>query len=251
VPTVADWHEELFDARYLIYFEDSLLAGANIAEIDFIERALALEPSSRLLDVGCGFGRHAIPLALRGHRVTGVDRSAALLGAAGTISEKLGAEVDWRPGDMRDLGGLGPFDACLCLYTAFGYFSDAENARVLAGLRERLVPDGLLLLHLDNPLALLPDLPREDWSEAPRGVRRERHAYDALSGRLVSQRRLLLGPGRQLVLPESSVRLYAPHELRALLVASGFAVEQVHGDLEGAPVQWQRSRMLCWVARRR
>ncbi len=246
---MSDWYRDLFDHRYLVYYEDALLAGASADEIEFIERALALEAGSSLLDLGCGFGRHSVPLALRGYRVTGVDLSTSLLGAARTIAAKLGAEVEWVERDMRTLGAMGPFDACVCL-TAFGYFSDEENARVLAEIRRALRPDGLFLLHLDNPLCLVPRLPRERWDETTRGVRRERHEYDPLAARVLSTRTLIAQGGGRMTLPRSSVRLYYPHEIAKLLGEAGFAVEQVHGDLGDAPLDWRRSPMQAWIARR-
>jgi SAM-dependent methyltransferase len=247
---VSEWYEDLFDDRYLIYYEDALLGGASADEIDFIERALALEAGSSILDLGCGFGRHSIPLALRGYRVTGTDLSTPLLKAAETIGERLGAGVEWIKRDLRELSGLGPYDACVCLYTVFGYCSDEENAGVLAGVRDLLRPDGLLLLDLDNPLCLVPHLPRENWGETTRGVRRERHEYDPLSARVSSTRTLIARDGSRMTLPRSSVRLYYPHEIARLLREAGFAIEQVHGGLQGARLDWRRSPMQSWVARR-
>jgi 2-polyprenyl-3-methyl-5-hydroxy-6-metoxy-1,4-benzoquinol methylase len=244
------WYDELFDERYLMFYEEALEAGASSDEIDFIDRALGLAPGGRVLDLGCGFGRHAIPLAHRGYRVTGVDLSQTLLDAAQKIGRELGVEVTWLRRDMRDLSELGPFDACVCLYTVFGYFSDAENAQVLAQIREQLRPSAPLLLHVDNPLVIVPRVPEERWSEASRGVRRESHDYDALTGRLVSKRAILLGEGRRLELPTSEVRLYAPHEVASLLRAAGFEIEQLHGGLQGEAFQWKRSPMQAWVARR-
>jgi SAM-dependent methyltransferase len=247
---VADWYEELFDDRYLVYYEDALLRGATADEIDFIERALALDPGSSILDLGCGFGRHAIPLALRGFRVTGADLSESLLRAARSMATELGAEVEWVRHDLRQPIGPGPFDACVCLYTVFGYFSDEENARVLGRVRDALRPDGLFLLDLDNPLPLLPHLPADRWDETARGIRHERHEYDPLSARILSRRTLIGQNGARMSLPQSSVRLYYPHEIARLLGAAGFAVEQVHGGIQGRPLDWRRSTMQSWVARR-
>jgi SAM-dependent methyltransferase len=246
----APWYESLFDERYLVLYEEAFHAGASAAEIDFIERAIALDPGSRVLDLGCGYGRHAIPLALRGYQVTGLDLSAVQIDAARRLAAELGAEVQWLRRDLRDLSGLGPFDACLCLYTVFGYFTDEDNARALAQVHAVLRPGGVLLLDVDNPLGLLPRLPEQRWHETARGVRREVHEYEPMTGRLVSRRSLIQGAGLRLDLPESSVRLYLPHELAALLRSTGFEVEQLHGGVSGAPYHWKLSTMQSFVARR-
>jgi len=247
---VGEWFEDLFDERYLLFCEEALAQGASVEEIDFIESALALERGSSILDLGCGFGRHAIPLAQRGYVVTGVDLSEYLLEVARDLAGRLGATASWLQQDMRKLGNLGPFDACVCLYTAFGYFADDENAEVLRRIREVLRPGGPLLLDVNNPLSLLPRLPDDRWRESSRGVRRETSTYDPLTGQLVTERVLYRNEGGKVRLPTSRVRLYPPHELARLLRDTGFEVEQVHGGLRGARLDWKSSVMQSWVARR-
>ena len=246
---VTEWFEEFFDERYLLFFEEAVHRGAPEAEIDFIEQALALEPGASILELGCGFGRHAIPLAQRGYAVTGVDLSDTLLRVARGMGEQLEVQATWVRLDLRDLGGIGPYDACTCLYTVFGYFDDAENAAVLTRVRDVLRPGGRLLLDVNNPLAILCRL-GDEWSETEHGVRRESSHYDPMTGTLITDRVLHARDGRRLRLPTSRVRLYPPHELAALLRASGFEIEQVHGGLQGSPFVWQRSFMQTWVATR-
>ena len=247
---MSEWFEDLFDERYLLYYEEAFRQGAAEEEIEFIDRALALEDEGTIVDLGCGFGRHAIPLARRGYRVTGVDLSERLLQVARELGKKLDATVQWVRQDMRELSDLGPFDACVCLYTTFGYFSEEQNAQVLERVHAVLRPGGRLLLDVNNSLSLLSRLPEERWSESPRGVRREAHTYDPLTGQLITERTLYGSDGRKLRLPTSRVRLYAPHEVAALLREAGFEVEQVHGGLRGKPLHWKHSVMQSWVARR-
>lgn len=244
------WHEELFDERYLTFYADVFAEGASADEVEFIDRALALPPGASILDLGCGFGRHAIPLAQRGYRVTGFDASEHLLGVAKKMADSLGASLTWVHGDMRRLAGVAPVDACVCLYTVFGYFDDDENAAVLSRIFDVVRPGGRLLLDVDNPISILPHTPYERWDEAPHGVRRERQRYDALTARLIGERTLFPKRGGRLDLPDSSVRVYPPHELGRMLTAAGFELEQIHGSLTGAPIDWRRSRTQTWLVRR-
>lgn len=82
--------------------------------------ATLLQPGERVADVGCGYGRIAIPLARRGVRVTGLDLSANLLAAARASALQLGVQVDWVQASMCRIPlADGSFDAAICLWSAF------------------------------------------------------------------------------------------------------------------------------------
>jgi SAM-dependent methyltransferase len=151
---------------------------------------------------------------------------------------------------MRDLKGLGPFDACVCLYTVLGYFDDAENERVVRAVREALRPGGALLLDLSNPLMGLRAWQARHWREHAGGVAREQSRYDAVTGRLISERTLFRKDGARVDLPTSVVRMYAPSEAARLLRDAGFEVEQLYGALADEPFRWDACDKQVWVARR-
>jgi len=242
------WYEDLFDDRYLEFYAGWVQVAPADAEAAFIDRALALEPGSRVLDLGCGFGRHAVALARLGHRVTGLDLSEPLLTHARALARQHELEISWLRRDMRDLGGLGPFDACVCLYTVLGYFDDDENARVVRGIRDLLEPDGRLLLDVSNPLSRLRSWPSERWRETPAGVARETSRYEALTGRVTSERTLFRKDGTRMDLPDSVVRMYTPSEVARLLADAALEVEQVYGALADEPFAWERCDKQVWVA---
>jgi len=248
---MGSWFESLFDDRYLRFYPELLDLGQPEREAAFVDRALSVPQGTRLLDLGCGFGRHAVPLSLLGYSVTGLDLSPSMLRAARKLSDERGAQLEWLARDMRSLEGLGPFGACTCLYTVFGYFDDAENEGVLRSIASVLLPDGPFLLDVSNPLAFASHLPTETWREGSFGVRCERSRYDALSGRVITDRILLGADGRRETLPTSSVRMYTPSELRVLLERSGFEVEALYGALADEPYVAGRSSKMVLLARRR
>src|SRR5215472_2918927 len=122
------WYHTLFDGFYYdVWFRRgaSPEAGRTAAEVAFLVQTLALPPGAALLDLACGQGRHAIALAQRGYRVTGLDLSASHLALARQAAAAEGVAVTWVEADMRALPP-GPFDAVINLFSAFGYLeSDA------------------------------------------------------------------------------------------------------------------------------
>jgi SAM-dependent methyltransferase len=243
-----EWYETLFDERYLAFYEGQLAMAASEVEAEFIDRALALAGGARILDLGCGFGRHAVPLAARGYRLTGIDLSGPMLERAAALARQRGVALELVRRDMRDLAGLGPFDACVCLYTVIGYFDDGDNERVLRGIRDIVIPGGKFLLDLTNPLAMTGGWPMTAWRETSIGITREISRYDPMTARLEAERTIFHPDGRREQLPASTVRMYAPHEVAGMLKRAGFVTERVYGALSDKPFRWKRSTRQVWIS---
>lgn len=94
------WYEKLFE-NYATQYENEVFVHGTIGECDFIESEIGHNKSHRILDVGCGTGRHAIELAGRGYQVTGVDFSAAQLRKANEKAQALGLKIDFIQHDAR------------------------------------------------------------------------------------------------------------------------------------------------------
>ena len=104
---------------------------------EFVERALALPVGARLLDLGCGFGRHAVSLALRGYHVAGLDLSRPLLHIARDLVKECSVEVEWIQRDMRELHGLQSFDT---KWERQPQISESADAQAVAFSIVRLSP---------------------------------------------------------------------------------------------------------------
>jgi len=130
---------------YLYMFSDQRFADAE-AQVDEALRLLPLSGKS-VLDLCCGPGRWAIPLARRGFKVTGVDRTKFLLDKARANAKKARVKIEWVQKDMRDFVRSDSFDIALSMFTSFGYFEDSdEDVLVLRNVFQSLKPGGVLTI---------------------------------------------------------------------------------------------------------
>jgi len=108
------WYETLFENYGQKYDSESFTQG-TIGECDFIEQEIGFNKSVRILDIGCGTGRHSIELSKRGYQVTGIDLSDSQLVRAREKAEKQGQKIDFLKHDARNLPFENEFDLVIML----------------------------------------------------------------------------------------------------------------------------------------
>lgn len=106
--------QRFFDAHAEHYDQNPFTAHTE-KEVDFLLELYPIRPGARILDVGCGTGRHAVALAKRGYRVTGLDLSAKMLEVARRKAEAAGVAVEFVQADATDFEFEEKFDAAICL----------------------------------------------------------------------------------------------------------------------------------------
>ena len=154
--TDASWVPDYFGDDYLQLYQ--FPPERTIPEVRFLVRELSarIPEHGQILDLACGQCRHGLPLAAHGFHVTGLDYQDNLLREAARAAKEHGVEISLVQGDMRQLPFAdASFDAVVNLFTAFGYFSDAENEHVLAEVVRVLRPGGCFLIDVANRDALL------------------------------------------------------------------------------------------------
>jgi len=143
------WADTFFDEGFVQAFGRLCVFDDTSEIVTKLVPFLRLKPGHRVLDVPCGFGRHAMELASRGMHVTGLDSSFPLINMA---RQRItgNPSVKYVHGDMRS-PPLGPYDAVINLWTSFGYFSTAEeDSRALQAWYKCLAPHGTLLMELTD-----------------------------------------------------------------------------------------------------
>jgi SAM-dependent methyltransferase len=191
----------------------------TIQEVDFLVDMLKLLPGTRVLDAGCGPGRHALELGRRGISVVGVDASPDFVALARAEAGTL--PVEFREHDVRDLTFAAEFDAVICLCQGgFGLLGgDDRELDVVSRFANALKPGGRLALSAFSSYFVVRHLEPDETFDADSGVNHETTAVRDPEGR------------------EETFDLwttcYTPRELRLIAARAGLVVEHVFGVSSG------------------
>jgi ubiquinone/menaquinone biosynthesis C-methylase UbiE len=226
-----DW-DELFDEIYLRTYALRLGETDSAGEARAAASLAGVEPPAEILDAPGGFGRHAIPLAEAGYRVTVVDRSPVQL----EEGRRRAGEAEWPrwvQADFRELPlADSSFDAVLNLFSSIGYRGEEADRQMLGEFMRVLRPGGALVvetLHRDRLMTIFQ--PRS-WEPLENdAVLAEERQFDPVAGEIEVDHILFADGERRAV--TFRVRVYAATELVGLLADAGFAEIECFGDLEG------------------
>jgi SAM-dependent methyltransferase len=223
--------------------------ASTAAEVAFVTGVAGLRPGARVLDVPCGSGRHALELARRGCRVTGVDVSEEAIAFAREAAERDGLDVDLRVGDMRTLPGDVRADAAICMGNAFGYLEHEGTQRFLADLAAIVVPGGTLVIdYAFAAESLLPGLTIEEPPMTIGGIEATSvNTYDAMGGRWLTA--FTFRRGEQEHRGTSVQHVYTAAEVARLVTAAGFTDVAGHGETDGTPYELRSPRLLLTAKR--
>ena len=244
-----DWWESYFDSHYLLEYEPIFSEERDRHEVARLMEILALPTGSRILDVPCGQGRHAHPLAEAGYRVEGLDYSAHLIAEAKARGEA--STLRYHRGDMRTLPSkwTGRFDAVVNLFTSFGFFVDpADDVRVIHEFARVLAPGGTLVWHGGSRDGVMSKFLSRDWWKSNDGTMiGHQRAFDPLSG-ILSIETSWEGPSGR---GERShrIRLYTATRLAELCRDAGLVVEEAYDGFHDRPLTRRSGEMLL-VARK-
>jgi SAM-dependent methyltransferase len=225
------WFEPLADHMGTAYDRYAHTKG-TVQEVDHVVEALGLTAGQRVLDVGCGTGRHAHELARRGVEVHGVDISERFIEIAVAAAPD-GATFE--RGDARTLGFRSEFDAVICLCQgAFGMMTaDGEDAAVVAGMAAALRPGGRLALSAFNAYFAVKYHDDADF-DAATGVSHERTEIRSESG--------------EPKIVDLWTGCYTPRELGLLLATCDLVVDSISsvepGGYGGAPASTESPEFL-------
>jgi 2-polyprenyl-3-methyl-5-hydroxy-6-metoxy-1,4-benzoquinol methylase len=230
------WYESLFE-NYGQKYDSEIFTQGTIGECDFIETELKSDKSLKVLDVGCGTGRHSVELTRRGYSVTGIDLSETQLKRAKEKAESINLKIDFQQQDARYLSFNNEFDIAIMLCE--GGFplmeTDEMNFDILRSVTKSLNKHGKIMLTTLNGLfPLYHSVEKFCASVAEGGAATYRsNTFDLMTFRDHNVTEFEDDLGDKKVL-ECNERYYVPCEITWLLKSLGYKKVEIFGAKLGA-----------------
>jgi len=230
------WYESLFENYAQVYDNENFTKG-TIGECDFIEKELKFNKSLKILDVGCGTGRHAIELTKRGYNVTGIDLSESQLKRAKEKAKAENLSIDFQCQDARNLSFNGEFDVAIMLCE--GGFplmeTDEMNYEILKNVTKSLKPQAKFIFTTLNGLFPLYHSVEEFCASmtGEGNATYRSNSFDLMTFHDHNVTEVEDDSGNKLTL-ECNERYYVPSEITWLLKSLGYKIIDIFGARLGA-----------------
>ncbi len=214
----ADWYKNIWtlDIKSHSWVEETE------KQVNFIIDTLSLNGNERILDLACGFGRHALAFARKGYSVVGVDITKDYIDDAINTAKLASLDIDFIHSDIRDLSFKNEFDVVLNMADgAIGYLeNDEENFKIFDVIANALRPGGKHFMDICNAEHAEQYFPKKCWDMGAKALSLSEFDWDR------EKRRMLFG-GYEIIFDEiarkpepfeaDTIRLYSKAELEAIL----------------------------------
>jgi ubiquinone/menaquinone biosynthesis C-methylase UbiE len=221
-----DW-EEFFDHHAPEYM-DNIFTKNTQAEIEFLVEELQLPKGSSILDIGCGTGRHAVGLAMRGYKVTGIDMSSGMLDEARKAANKANVQVELIHADASEYKPQNKYDAAICLcegaFALIGTDEDplTHDLAILRNINRALKADAKFILTTLNASKKIRMYGKEDI---------EKGVFDPLTLLETYSMEFETPEGKKSVMVKE--KGYIASELKLVLSMAGFETLNIYGGTAG------------------
>jgi SAM-dependent methyltransferase len=226
-----------FEGSYKEVWRKLIPQGLTEAEVDFIQEACGLQPADRVLDIMCGYGRHALELGRRGVQVTAVDNLEAYINEINEQAQQVALPVEGVLSDVVGVALEGTYDAVICMGNSFSFFNEADALALLKKLSAHLKPGARLIINswMIGEIAIR-HFKEKDWYYVGdyKCVIDSRYLFNP--SRIESEQ-LIIHPSGEIEVTRGVDYILTLPELDTLFNKADFALQQVYSTPRKRPFQ--------------
>jgi len=140
-------NNSFFEGLYKHAWKQIIPPALTLAEVDLIEELSAAINTSKILDMMCGYGRHALELARRGGQVTAIDNLQEYIDEIKLKASEQNLDITAIQSDILQVKLDKLYDAAICMGNSFSFFDKTDAVTVLKNISNHLKPDGIFIIN--------------------------------------------------------------------------------------------------------
>lgn len=240
---MTEWFADYFDDGYRDFYKDILTPERTRIEVSFLNTLFSERNVRNILDIPCGYGRHALELAGKGYVVHGIDLYESQLDAARKHAASI-KNVSFERADMRNFHAR-EYDAAINMFSSFGYFSHDDDRNFLQSLVKSVHVNGYVVIDVRNPVRLVHEMKENAFvKERKTATLYEKEIFNP------SDSTLIMSYTRNGVEKTAKINIYMPYEYEEMFQKNHCVIERFYGNYNGNSYDENRSWKLIMVARR-
>jgi 2-polyprenyl-3-methyl-5-hydroxy-6-metoxy-1,4-benzoquinol methylase len=225
---MANINDTYFDGYYKDIWRSIIPAELTQKEVDFIIPYFKLEPDSKVLDLMCGYGRHAIALASKGMGVTAVDNLAAYIDEVNKAANEANVKVNAVQANVLDFTSTDKFDLAICMGNSLNFFDAADTEKLFSTICSCLNPGGHLLINSWSIAEIaFKNFKEKSWSTVG-DVKFLTDSKILFQPTRMETESIFIAPDGTTEIKEGVDYIFSLNEMEAMLSKAGFLLKEVY-----------------------
>lgn len=217
-----------FKGYYKDIWKKIIPAELTLKEVDFIQQYFKLEPGGRVLDLMCGYGRHAVGLGRKGIEVTAVDNLDDYISELNTIVSEEALPVKAVKADVLDFEAEGLYNLAICMGNSLCFFDRNDTITILKMIARHLNPGGHLFVNTWMLAEIVfKDFREKSWSDI-RGTKYITESKYYIQPSRIETDHLIITPEGEQETKKAIDYIYSIGDTELIFSEAGFVLDEVY-----------------------
>jgi SAM-dependent methyltransferase len=221
-------NNDFFDGHYKEIWKTMIPAELTVKEIDFMVPHFNLQPGSRVLDLMCGYGRHALALGRKGIAVTALDNLPDYVEEVKALAAAEKLPVQAYCSDILSYNSREIHDLAICMGNSLNFFNAADTVYLLRQVASQLKPGGSLLINSWSIAEIVFGKKQFNSWEKIGAHMFLSEAHIAFSPTRMEFDTITIAPDGQQELKKGVDYIFSLNEMEAMLLEAGFQLKEVY-----------------------
>jgi 2-polyprenyl-3-methyl-5-hydroxy-6-metoxy-1,4-benzoquinol methylase len=221
-------NDSFFDGYYKDIWKTIIPAELTAKEVEFMLPYFKLQPGSKVLDIMCGYGRHAIALAEKGMDVTAVDNLEEYITEIKQTAAERSLRVNAIKAGIVNYIPEEQFDLVICMGNSLNFFPEEDVQKIFAHIAGHLQPGGHLLINSWSIAEIaMKDFKAKTWSEV-NGIKFLSDSSFHFHPTRIETNSTMIAPGGTTETKLAIDYIFSIAELEKMLTAAGLQLKEVY-----------------------